>query len=548
MLSCQSRKGGKENFHRLVIIALVALGFFSSCEERRENPNRHITLESLSGWRKTFLHVDASHIGRLVYQYHQKESLNRLSDKYTHGLYKEDDRLFWSDFRGISCQADSLVAVLSQADSHGLSARIYRLEEIEADIRRMRSLDFDESDNTMEKVVVRLDYRLTLAYLRYASGMRFGFVNPIQTFNRLDPLKYDTLRNRVISYRGLFDIGVERPDRQFYVEALSMVARDGVAEFLHEAEPDNSLYALLKRHLAVTDRMDKEEQKRIVCNLERCRWRGAVPPIDTAGCLVVVNLPAFHLYAYGADSLLDMKVGCGTVKNKTPLLVSAIKRMEVNPLWNIPYNILRDEVAHHAGDSAYFVRNRYFIIDKNTGRQLLPSQVSASMLRSGDYRVSQEGGEGNSLGRIVFRFDNNFSVFLHDTSSRSFFQRDNRGVSHGCVRVEKPFDLALFLWRQDDEWERDKLRISMGMEPLTEKGKKYVEKEMERRGMKHDVKQMQAPMRLINVQRIEPPVKLYITYFTLYPADGDRLENYPDIYGYDDVIQQEIKPFIRHDI
>ena len=71
---------------------------------------------------------------------------------------------------------------------------------------------------------------------------------------------------------------------------------------------------------------------------------------------------------------------------------------------------------------------------------------------------------------------------------------------------------------------------------------------LERRGMKHDVKQMQAPMRLINVQKIEPPVKLYITYFTLYPADGDHLENYPDIYGYDDVIQQEIQPFIRHDI
>lgn len=90
--------------------------------------------------------------------------------------------------------------------------------------------------------------------------------------------------------------------------------------------------------------------------------------------------------------------------------------------------------------------------DKSKNERVPFEKVTRAMLLSGDYVVMQEGGEGNSLGRIIFRFDNNFSVFLHSTSNPNrTFSRSDREVSHGCVRVERPFDLAVFLLEKKTE-------------------------------------------------------------------------------------------------
>lgn len=80
--------------------------------------------------------------------------------------------------------------------------------------------------------------------------------------------------------------------------------------------------------------------------------------------------------------------------------------------------------------------------EKKTGEVIDLSDVTKEMLLSNDYRVIQEGGSGNSLGRVIFRFNNNFSVFLHDTSSPNVFTRTDRRASHGCIRVEN-----LLNWR-----------------------------------------------------------------------------------------------------
>jgi murein L,D-transpeptidase YcbB/YkuD len=269
--------------------------------------------------------------------------------------------------------------------------------------------------------------------------------------------------------------------------------------------------------------------------MERCRWRDKLHVQDHQK-YVVVNVPAFHLWAVGPDSVVDMRAACGALKTKTPLLSSQISYMQVNPEWVIPMSIIRDDVARHGGDSNYFVRHRYYIADRRTGQRLSPSAVSPAMLRSGNYRVAQEGGAGNSLGRIIFRFQNNFSVFLHDTSSPGVFQRDNRGVSHGCVRVQRPFDLALFMMEKDpDEWLLDKLRISMGMKPETEQGREYLDQ------MDPSVKTPQ----LVKTINVSPRVPILITYYTIFQTPDGSLQHYSDVYGYDDAISESLKPYIE---
>ena len=137
--------------------------------------------------------------------------------------------------------------------------------------------------------------------------------------------------------------------------------------------------------------------------MDRRRWR-ETNRMGSAPKYVVVNVAAYHLWAVSPDSIMDMRAACGAQKTKTPLLTSQITHMEVNPQWLIPHSIIKNDIAHHAGDSAYFARHRYFIADRKTGQRLTAGAVSRSQLLSGNYRVGQEGGQGNALGRIIFRF------------------------------------------------------------------------------------------------------------------------------------------------
>jgi murein L,D-transpeptidase YcbB/YkuD len=290
------------------------------------------------------------------------------------------------------------------------------------------------------------------------------------------------------------------------------------------------MYFKLKELLA--NASTDEQRQRVLCNMERCRWR-LHQPIPDEGKRIIVNIPAFHLYAYNADSVLDMRVVCGAISTKTPLLTSEMEWMEVNPKWVIPKSILEKDVAHRAGDSAYFARNHYEIYDRVTNEQIAVGQVTRSMLLSGKYRVAQTSGSHNSLGRIVFRFKNNFSVYLHYTSSPGVFQRDNRAVSHGCVRVQRPFELAQFVLDQPDEWLLDRISISMDLGARTERGRRYLATHRDEEDHK-----------LIGYVPVKPRVPIYIIYYTLWPDEHGTIQTWPDVYGYDHVVLQHLQPFL----
>ena len=162
------------------------------------------------------------------------------------------------------------------------------------------------------------------------------------------------------------------------------------------------------------------------------------------------------------------------------------------------------------------------------------------MFHSKDYLVIQKGGIGNSLGRIIFRFNNSFSVFLHDTNRHNVFSQENRGVSHGCIRVERPFDLAVFLLKDKNESLIRKLHYSMTAEiggestVLPEEEKKMIKKQ------KPDT--LQRSM-LISSLKVEPQIPIFITYFTIYPDVNGKLQYFSDVYGYDKVIFDALKSF-----
>lgn len=518
MLYYQSRKGCQKNSYLTNLLFLLAF-VVTGCSSEGFQQKKEITMEAFSSLKTPVFELSPEQVQSTINKMGQVGRDSLSPDCRTALYYHQGNGLLWIDRQGITPMADTLVQCLHELSNIGLSETYFKVKEIEEDIQRYRSLDFDQQ-HKISDIAARLDYNLTRAYLQYASGQRYGFVNPRAAIG------------------GMYDVAIERPNEAFYQSAFRKVLADSVGEFLRAAEPQTSLYSQLKRQLV--DSTSDASRRRILINMERCRWRDK-RPMPTTGKRIVVNIPAFMLYAYGPNSSMEMRIGCGKVITKTPLLSSAIEYMQVNPEWNIPQSIVNNDVLHHAGDSGYFARHRYYIADRSTGKKVPIGSVSSSMLASGKYRVSQDGGRGNSLGRIVFRFKNNFSVYLHDTSTPGFFQNAWRGVSHGCVRVQRPFDLACFLLGNTvDAWTLDKIRISMDIPPVTEQGSEYVR--THNGGTDENGRRL--PHRLVATLQVTPHVPLYITYYTLYPDLSGRIQSYPDVYGYDQSVWAHLKRFI----
>lgn len=449
-------------------------------------------------------------------------------DRLVRSYYLNHGDFIWIDRHGVDGRADTLLAWLRTVGSMGFSTRKFCVEAIDADLRRVRQLDLDDGSYTVNRVLARLEYRLTKAYMRYAAGQRYGYTNPWRLFNRLDTVAGDSTHT---SFRTLFDVPMETRGRSFFSYAAHMASADSIALFLRSVQPRSALYERLLRELQTGGHGVSRPQ--LLCNLERARWRVADRP-EREEKYVLVNIPAFRLYARDGGEALTMRVGCGTFDTKTPLLASRIKRMDLNPQWILPRSIIKKSVVEHAGDEEYFARHHYFVRERRTGRRMDIASVTPEMLLSRDYLVIQEGGEGNSLGRIIFRFDNKFSIYLHDTSSRGVFSRDDRGVSHGCVRVERPYDLAVFLLGEADDDLAAKIKYTMTADVSglgtgrTEDGEAEQRKDTLNRKM------------LLRSLNVTPAVPVFITYFTIYPDTDGTLREYPDVYGYDKVMYQEL--------
>lgn len=433
----------------------------------------------------------------------------------------------WFTRMGVSEDADSMLAYLRrELPRNGLDTSAFFIPQIAEDLAIVRSLAFDSVGQNINELLPRLDDNLTKAYIDYTTGQRYGFVRPDKVFNRLQ------LTPDSNGYVRLFDYNVEAPDDE---EAEQKISSGDRMNFLYSAQPSGYVYKALQNQYVLTK--NKEDRIRLAVNMERCRWKMKHP--DERERMVFINIPSQQLWAVCPDSVVNMRICCGATTTKSPLLCSEISYMQVNPEWIIPQKIVDSDIVRHAGDSSYFIRNRYFIVERSSGDTLNAADVTSSQLTSGKLRVGQRSGAGNSLGRIVFRFNNNFSVYLHDTNNRGAFNRDRRTLSHGCIRVEKPFELACFLLTDADDWLKDKIRISMDLPPETDQGKEYLEEHAD------DEK----PYRLISYKEVSPKVPVYLVYYTAYPnPETGFVETWPDLYGYDKVIIKEMEPYLQSSI
>jgi murein L,D-transpeptidase YcbB/YkuD len=178
--------------------------------------------------------------------------------------------------------------------------------------------------------------------------------------------------------------------------------------------------------------------KQIIINMERCRWL----PNETDKDYLVVNIPEFKLYAHEKDAIaFSCNVVVGKLTNKTVIFRGIMQNIVFAPYWNIPQEILTKEILPE--------------ISKN------PNYLSNHEMEWSNGKLRQKPGQQNALGKIKFIFPNSYNIYLHDTPSKSLFSADSRAFSHGCIRVSEPLKLALFLLRNDSNWNEQKILSAM---------------------------------------------------------------------------------------
>lgn len=489
-------------------------------------------MKSFSHLKSNQYSIKSREIRNYIYSMMKSDADSMQADYYTKHYYGSKNAFLWIDRLGVDERADTLLTYLKTVKNIGFSDDKFCVNRISDDLIRFRSLNFDDGNHNINMVLASLEYHLTKAYLRYVVGQRYGFTNPYGMFNHLDIKNKDSLQ---VSYYKLFEVAMDRPNKKFWVNAINEVRHHNLSNYLTAIEPNNELYREFSKRLpsAVT----RNQRVKLLCNMERARWRLKDEP-QRHDKYVLVNVPSQHLMAKDGKKILSMRISIGSFDTKTPLMISQIKRMDINPQWIIPKSIIVKSISKHAQDETYFDSHRYFIRHRISGKRVDVKQVTRSMLESGDYFVIQEGGEGNALGRIVFRFNNDLAIYLHDTSSRANFEQSNRDVSHGCVRLEKPFDFAVFLLSDQDKKLSNKIQYSMTADVQS---KSVFEKSSKPTVSKDTLNRE----KLISSVNVQPAVPLFILYYTIYPDENNVMKEYGDVYGYDRVIYQYLQNYMK---
>ena len=495
-----------------------------SCQKDGKQ-TRIVSMQDIKEWILPEYSLKSRYIRDQIYQLTLEEPA-MYADAFTTKYYKGKGHFVWITRHGVNDKADTLLSYLRRVEEEGFKSSSFCISEIEKDLQNLRKRKDEEED--INQLMGRLEYNLTKAFLRYATGQRYGYILPSHVLNNIDSEK----SYPEPSQRHHFGIRAEIATDSFYTHALAQAQNEKLGAFLCEVQPEIPLYKKLKQEYLSAKKEGNTERARLArINMERARWRYPRPQ----GKYVWVNLAGFQLTAVNeqTDSVLTMRICGGAIAHKSPLLTSKLTKLELNPYWVIPPSIIRHEIApSHTGDTAYFARHRYNIIDKKTGGSVNPASLSSTQLNSGQYVIRQENGGGNSLGRIIFRFPNNYSVYLHDTNTPSAFRLATRAVSHGCIRLEKPLDLAFFIMENLDSIQQDRIRMEIGKAPVTQWGKKYrIQNAQEEARPKH------------KSYPIESGFSVFLDYYTLYPNREGTLEEHPDNYHYDIVLEKALNSF-----
>lgn len=503
MRICQTFSNRWSNIF-IAVLALIL--FFSACKRSQSELGK---LAAKTSGNKVFKEIDDETFAQKLKEIREKQSNQFKNPKFLKAFYeKHNHKPVLLTKLLVDDQLDSVIAVFSGADVHGLNPELFRMVQLKSLYKQLKSKEKVTNVDEAYAVLGKLELSLANAITDYSHAMQFGILSPRKIY-----AQYYTK--------------TARPDEKSFVNALE--AKD-VKMFLDSVQPKDQQYIALQQALkeqrAAASTSGEELERILVVNLERLRWQNK--PVEQK--YIWVNIPDFTLDVMEKGrSTLRMKVCVGEGRNmdykdklveydesgvkkdrpfnrETPQLNSVIHSVQVNPVWNIPESIASNEITKYAAADPYYLANNNIDVFLGTEKIEDPETIDWSATDAGKkYRFKQRPGEDNSLGKIKFLFNNQSSVYLHDTPNRQVFNQQVRAVSHGCVRVEKPLDLAKALFGDGNTFSGIKKAMQVG-QPMAK-----------------DI-------------ALTRKVPVYLSYVTCWQDALGKLQYRKDVYGLDIVL------------
>ncbi len=471
----------------------------------------------------------------------------------------------WIGESGPLPQALSLVAEIAEADRDGLIAKDYHLETISTLLRRTNSekavFGFVDPDQAAD-----LDLLLTDTFLIFASHHLSGRVNPetLQSEwfikgRKRDLLKvleealgqdavedsladlkpphpgYEKLKTTLAIYREIVKKGgwppltngpvLKRGNHGERVKELraylrvtgDLVAAPGDADSQRfDKNLENGVRRFQSRHglkddgavgPATLEAMNvpaADRLRQIEVNMERWRWL----PEALGDRYIQVNIADFTLAVIENNgNVLNMKAIVGKDFQKTPVFSGLLTTLELNPYWNVPDKIASKEILPDIRAKRSYLAKNNIRVYRGWGsdaEEVDPASINWSKVSENDFpfRLRQDPGKKNPLGGVKFVFPNEHAVYIHGTPYNALFEKESRGFSHGCIRIENPVELADYLLRNTSDWNSESLLTAI------ESGKN-------------------------RTLRLPDPTPVHILYFTAWVDEEGMVHFRNDIYGHD---------------
>lgn len=467
-------------------------------------------------------------------------------------------KLGWFKNNEIVPQAKVMLTMISKAGEEGLDPKKYQFKDFNT---MFANLDAAKADSAKFTAIQKeIDVALTSTYFVWASDYYRGVVIPKEN----KEIEWDVKRNKIKLHKALMTVLKEReskysygsfsplhPDYARLKSALATYRKIQAAggwptvtanAKLKEGQSAPVVAALKKRlGLGSTDSTFNAETvnalkkfqsdqgmkpdgtlgpetakllnvpvgdriKQIILNMERWRWI----PKSFEEDYLIVNIPEYRLRVYEkGKEQLAMNVIVGKTMNSTPIFSDKMENVVLAPYWNVPASIVKNELGPKiSSDPGYLDRSNMELIDSK-GNQVSPSSVDwGSVSRDNwKYTLRKKPGPKNDLGDVKFIFPNTNDIYLHDTPHDELFSQAKRNFSHGCVRVEKPLELAQYLLRPVG-WDMNKIQstIAQGQE-------KYV--------------------------KLKQVLPVYLVYFTAWADESGNVHFREDIYGHDRMLSKQ---------
>jgi L,D-transpeptidase YcbB len=486
-----------------------------------------------------------------------------LHQFYMNRLYRpawvNENNLIWFNTNMLDKNGYILLDYIRHIDEHGLNPSDYHLSLIEKYVEKITPYGLMPAEDLM-----KLDILLTDAYLLLGQQMYYGKVDSEKEgdnwqMQRKEPeLRLDqNLEEALASNDPAKELNMLAPQYRAY-----WMMKENLAFFLgiaNEAWPPivsstiikpgdtNQILPKIRERLiklryqlldSISTKYDQEFEKQmkmfqndwglntdgvigngtllalnykpeklisqLKVNMERFRWL----PLHEPKKYIIVNIANFNLVMIdGADTLISMRAIVGKDYRETPVFNAQMTYLVFAPSWTVPPTILKNDVIPELLKGPEYLAEKNMKLLKNNGTEIAYRDIDWSKISKEHFpfMVRQSPGLGNALGKIKFMFSNDHDVYIHDTPTKGYFARDNRAISSGCIRIEKPYDLAVLLLLNVPGWSPVQIQDAM------------------KQNKEHTIS-------------LKTPIEVVILYLTAWTNGGGRIQFRNDVYAQDNLV------------